>query len=190
MYKICKTERSIKRQIEVETALYELLKKKDYEDITVTELCISVNMPRKAFYRYFDEKSDVLNSLLDRTMLRYGSLFNNDKRHSYKKELESFFKFWYENRELLEILDKNHLINNLFESISRFPIFDIINVSKYLPDDNDIYKAKIFEFIIFGLLFEMINWYREGFKTDISDMVDFSSRLLTAPLIPNLNKTY
>ena len=58
MYKICKTEESIKRQIEVETALYELLKKKDYVDITVTELCVAVNMPRKTFYRYFDEKTD------------------------------------------------------------------------------------------------------------------------------------
>ena len=187
MYKICKTERSIKRQIEVETAFYELLKKKDYEDITVTELCVAVNMPRKAFYRYFDEKADVLNSLLDRTLLKYGNFFNNDKKKTYKNELEAFFKFWYENRELLEILDKNNLISNLFECVSRFPTNDIISVSKYLPNDNDALRAKIFEFAIFGLLFEVIKWYKEGFKTDVLDMVDVMSRLLSSPLFPNLN---
>ncbi len=190
MYKICKTDRSVKRQIEVETALYELLKKKDYEDISVTELCVAVNMPRKTFYRYFDEKTDVLNSILDRTLLKYGSFFNYDKRKTHKKELEAYFKFWYENRELLEILDKNNLINNLFECVSRFPTNDIINVSKYLPDDNDVLRAKIFEFAIFGLLFEVIKWYKEGFKTDISDMVDIMSRLLSSPLFPNLNTIY
>ena len=188
MYKICKTEKSQKRQIEVESALYELLKKKNYEDITVTELCITVNMPRKAFYRYFDEKDDVLNSLIDRIFLKYGSFFNSEKQRSYREELEEFYKFWYDNRELLEILDKNKLINNLFKCVSRFPVNDIINVSKYLPDDNDWTRAKIFEFIIFGLLFEAVNWYKEGFKTDISDMVDITARLLSSPMFPNLNK--
>lgn len=190
MYKICKSERSAKRQMEVENALYELLKKKNYDDITVTELCAIVNMPRKSFYRYFDEKADVINSLLDRTILKYGSFFNNEKKRFFKKELENFFEFWYQNRELLEILDKNNLISNLFFSVSRFPINDIIHVSKYLPNDSETLRTKIFEFTIFGLLFEVINWYKEGFKTDISDMVDLTARILSQPMFPNLNKIY
>lgn len=188
MYKICKTEKSQKRQIEVERALYELLKKKNYDDITVTELCESVNMPRKAFYRYFDEKKDVLDFMLDQTLTKYGYFFNSNLKRNHRKELEEYFRFWLENKELLEILDKNDLINSLFECVSRFPVKDIISVSKYLPDDNEWARTKIFEFAIFGLLFEAINWYKEGFKTDISDIVDITVRLLCHPLFPYLNK--
>lgn len=189
MYKICKTEQSIKRQREIETALFETLKKKNYEDITITELCDYLEMPRKSFYRYFDGKDDVLTALLDHTMMGYGGFNNGDNHWSIKKELESFYTFWYENRELLEILEKNRLINRLFECAAKFPIKDMISISKYLPYENEWAKIRIFEFAIFGLLFEAINWYREGFKTDISDMAEISCRLLSQPLFPNLDKT-
>ena len=186
MYKICKTESTTKRQIEVETALYELLKKKDFEDITVTELCATVNMPRKTFYRYFDEKEDVINSLLDRIVLQYGSFFNENKNRNYKNELEDFYRFWYDKKELLDILCKNRLMINLFECVSRFPINDIINVSKYLPDETEWTRKKIFEYTIFALLFQVINWYKEGYRSDISDMVDITSRILCGQLFPSL----
>lgn len=188
MYKICKTEQSQKRQREIENVLFELLKKKNYEDITVSEICDDLEMPRKSFYRYFDSKDDVLTALLDHTMMKYGGFKNSDKHWNIKKELEQFYNFWYNNRELLEILDKNRLINKLFECAAKFPIKDIISISKYLPNENEWTKIRIFEFAIFGLLFEAINWYREGFKTDISDMAEISCRLLSQPLFPNLDK--
>ena len=188
MYKICKTESTTKRQIEVETALYELLKKKDFEDITVTELCATVNMPRKTFYRYFDEKEDVINSLLDRIVLQYGSFFNENKNRNYKNELEDFYRFWYDKKELLDIICKNRLMINLFECASRFPINDIISVSKYLPDETEWARKKIFEYTVFALLFNVISWYKEGYKSDISDMVDITSRILCGQLFPSLKK--
>ena len=188
MYKICKTEQSAKRQREIESALYAALKKKNYEDITVTELCNSLNMPRKSFYRYFDGKDDILSALLDHTMMNYSGFVKSNNYWSIKKELETFYMFWYENRELLEILEKNRLINKLFECAVRFPIKDMISVSKYLPNESEWAKVRIFEFAIFALLFEAINWYREGFKTAVSDMADISCRLLSQPLFPNFDK--
>ena len=54
MYKLCKTEQSVRRQREIENCLFDILKEKKYDEITITELCERMNIPRKAFYRYFD----------------------------------------------------------------------------------------------------------------------------------------
>ena len=46
MYKLCKTERSAKRQREIEHALLDLMTERHYETISVTELCEKMVMPR------------------------------------------------------------------------------------------------------------------------------------------------
>lgn len=188
MYKICKTSQSIKRQKEIEDVLFNIMKKKNYECITVTEICAEMNMPRKAFYRYFDSKEDVLHALIDHIMITYKG-FSNKEKGNMKKDMETFFLFWYENRELLDVLEKNNLIMKIFECAANFPINDMISMSKYLPEESEWAKSKIFNFAIFGLLFEAINWHKEGFKTNISDMSDIAFRILTQPLFPNLRQS-
>ena len=60
MYKLCKTEESAKRQREMELTLFECMKTTRYEDITVNNICECGGFPRKAFYRYFDNKESAL----------------------------------------------------------------------------------------------------------------------------------
>ncbi len=189
MYKLCKTEQSARRQREIERVLFETLKKKNYEDITITELCDRLNMPRKAFYRYFDSKDGALSALIEHKMLEYeGFRSSATENRTIKKEIERFFNFWYENRELLETLERNGLFSRLFVSAVNFPLKDFISMSKYLPDDSDWAKDRIFRFATFGLMFEAVNWYKEGFKTSVSDMADICCRMLKQPLFPDLDK--
>ena len=189
MYKLCKTEQSAKRQREIEYCLFEMLKKKNYEDITITELCERLDMPRKAFYRYFDSKDDSLLALIEHKMHDYSGFdCNENKKRTAKDELENFFLFWYENRELLEMLDKNRLIPRLFESAANFPINDFVNTERYLPNDDEWTKGIIFRFVTCGLVFEAINWYREGFKTSIADLAEIYYRMFSQPLFPSLGK--
>ena len=39
MFKECKTERSAKRQRLIENTLFDMMKRRSYDDITVTDLC-------------------------------------------------------------------------------------------------------------------------------------------------------
>lgn len=41
--------------------MYQLIGKKDFEDISVNEICQISNFPRATFYNYFDDKYDLLN---------------------------------------------------------------------------------------------------------------------------------
>ena len=190
MYKLCKTEQSARRQREIEKALYRALEKKNYTDVTITELCITLKMPRKTFYRYFDSKDDALYALIEHTMFEYQG-FNqdgNEGQRTLKNELKMFFEFWYQNRDFLETLDRNSILDKIIEVSVNIPIKDFVSLSKFLPDDNEGVRGRIFKFAVCGLVTSMLDWYHEGFKTSMSDMVDLSCRVLSHPLFPNLDK--
>lgn len=54
--KINKNKSFVKRMLgDFSSALFELLKKKKLESITVAELCEKVNYPRSTFYNYFED---------------------------------------------------------------------------------------------------------------------------------------
>ncbi len=190
MYKLCKTEQSVKRQRKIENCLFEALKEKKYEEITITELCERMNMPRKAFYRYFDGKDDALSAMIDHSMSEYGG-FSVDRsaetKRSLTSELEEYFRFWYEKRELLSALDSSGLIGILIERTINYPINDRILIAKFLPYDDESARERIFKFAFSGLVYTMINWYRDGFNISTRDMAKSACRMLREPLFPTLS---
>ncbi len=191
MYKLCKTEQSAKRQKEIENCLFEILCQKKYEDITITELCEKMNMPRKAFYRYFDSKDDALSALIDHSMSEYSGFSLDRSQESHRsliRELEEYFKFWHEKRDLLIALDRSGLIGNLIERTVNYPIGDHILIERFLPDDGENDRKRIFQFAFSGLVYTMVTWYRDGFKASTREMAESASRMLREPLFPALVK--
>lgn len=189
MYKLCKTEQSAKRQTEIENCFFNILTQKKYEDITISEISQKMNMPRKAFYRYFDSKEDILSALIDHSMSEYNGFKvdrSNETRRSLVTELEEYFLFWYEKRDLLSALDRSGLMGVLIERTINYPIGDRIFVARFLPDDDEKVRERIFRFAFSGLVYTMICWYRDGFCVSTREMAESACRMLRDPLFPNL----
>jgi len=49
MYKQCRTEQSARRQRELEQGLVQVMLKRQYDEISVSDLCAEIDVPRKAF---------------------------------------------------------------------------------------------------------------------------------------------
>ena len=191
MYKLCKTEQSTKRQRDIECALLEIMEKKLFNEITITELCNRLQMPRKTFYRYFDSKEDALYALIEHTMSEHQAAMFSVKIEgvrTLKKEIEKYYAFWFSNKKILDILSKNNMLEKVIEVSVNFPINDMVSLKKFLPDDSDWARERVFKFAVCGLIFQIIDWYKEGFKTSISDMSEISCRVLSKPLFPDLDK--
>ena len=190
MYKLCKTEQSAKRQRVMEDCLLELMKQKRYEDITVTELCERMNIPRKSFYRYFDSKEDALYALIDHSMSDYSG-FTADRSgetlRSLTSELEEYFKFWYEKRDFLDAIDRSGLMGSLIERTINYPVNDRVSMAKFLPDEDDVTREKVLKFAFCGLVYTMIGWYREGFAASTRDMAKLACRMFRKPLFPSID---
>ena len=189
MYKLCKTEQSAKRQRQIEDCLFEIMKEKRYEEITITELCEKMDMPRKAFYRYFDGKDDALAALIDHSMSEYVGFTvdrSGETKRSLTSELEDYFRFWYQKRELLSVLDTSGLIGILIERTINYPVSDRILIAKFLPNDDEVTRDRVFKFAFSGLVYTMINWYRSGFAVSTREMAISACRMLREPLFPTL----
>ena len=111
---------------------------------------------------------------------------SGETKRSLTGELEEYFKFWYEKRELLAVLDFSGLIGNLIERTVNYPINDRIIIAKFLPNDDDGTRDIIFKFAFSGLVYTMINWYRNGFNVSTRDMAKSACRMLREPLFPTL----
>ncbi len=189
MYKLCKTERSAQRQRKIEAALLTLMTQKDYTEISVTEICEAMEMPRKAFYRYFDSKEDALQALIDHTLIDFEkmspALAGTGKR-SLTRELEQFFIFWQEKRVLMDTLDRNGLIGRLLDTCVCYPVKDGALLNKFFAKDEEWMRPHIIKFTASGLFTLMLEWYREGFLRETKVMAALAGRMLREPLLGNL----
>ncbi len=189
MYKLCKTERSARRQREIENALLELMKVQHYDTISVTALCDKLDMPRKAFYRYFDGKEDALQALLEHTMAEYAAsapAVDAEGRRSLKRELQQFFAFWREHRTLLDALKHSGLLSKVVQTSMDFPIRDMVSLSKFLPGETEWSRPHIFKFAVCGLITMVLGWYQSDFSATDAEMAALGCRMLAHPLFPNL----
>lgn len=192
MYKLCKTEQSAQRQREIEECFLEILRHKHYEEVTITEICKKMNMPRKSFYRYFDGKEGIIQSMINHLMMDYNSIqteINNKDGITLQGEFEMFFRFWKERREILTVLDKSGILGRLIESVTGFAMNEFNDVSGYLGDFDEEGKHVAYRFVVSGLMSMMIGWYKSGFVESVETMSKATVKIITRPLFENLSRS-
>lgn len=188
MYKLCKTDESAKRQRDMELALFECMKSTRYEDITVNHICELGGFPRKAFYRYFDNKESALDALVAHTLQEYEFYPKKSEGHrTLVTDLENFFNFWLLKRDFLDVLEKNGLTAALMEHSLSFSETDKAVLDKFLPGESEMMQKSIIRFAICGLMSAMLSWHAEGFKESTRDMALTMQRMFSLPLFPNLD---
>ena len=77
MYKLCKTQQSAARQRQLELGLLQAMLEQHYEEVSVSDLCDRMQIPRKSFYRYFSGKDGALHALIDHTLLEFQEVLAN-----------------------------------------------------------------------------------------------------------------
>lgn len=191
MYKMCKTEQSARRQRELELGLLEAMKTQRYEDISISELCGTLGIPRKTFYRYFDSKDGALYGMIDHTLLDYEGFnfgYLNSGKRTLQRELEQFFLFWLEKKDLLDVLHSSGLSGILIERAINFALTDTVMPRRFLPEDTEEMQKHITMFGVCGLLSMVLSWHVEGFTESTTQMARIAARLIGAPLFPDAQR--
>lgn len=191
VYKMCKTEQSARRQRELELGLLEAMKTQRYEDISISELCGTLGIPRKTFYRYFDSKDGALYGLIDHTLLDYEGFnfgYLNSGKRTLQRELEQFFLFWLEKKDLLDVLHSSGLSGILIERAINFALTDTVMPRRFLPEDTEEMQKHITMFGVCGLLSMVLSWHVGGFTESTTQMARIAARLIGAPLFPDAQR--
>ena len=183
MYKLCKTEQSTQRQRQLERGLLQLMQVKRYEEISISDLCERMQIPRKSFYRYFSSKDGALFALLDHTMLDfYEGGFHSPNAGTAMGDLDRFFVFWYEKRELLDALQRSGLSGILVERAT-----ELARRERMMPDRMKKWTAHHQElalsFALCGLMSMILQWHHQGYPITPAEMTGIAASMLTKPLI-------
>lgn len=184
MYKICQTEQSARRQRELENGLLRLMEKRRYEDISVSDLCQYLQIPRKAFYRYFSCKDGALIALLDHTIADFFEMpvSGTAQRGTALGDLDLFFRFWLENKTLLDALQQSTLSGVLVERANAFALRE-----GHLPRQFKCWTPEIqglaMSFAVCGLMAMVLQWHRQGFSVSAEEMTKLATGMLTNPLL-------
>ncbi len=183
MYKQCVTEQSARRQREMEAGLLEAMRTQSYDDITISDLCASINIPRKSFYRYFDSKEDALHALMDHMIMDFNGEVFADEEKATIQTLERFFQFWNERREFLDALNRSGFGAMLVQrSIAKAMEEDTLAKNFLTSSDPDT-RAYMVSFFISGLMSIVLQWHTSGYKTDAAQMVQLAAQMMTQPLL-------
>ena len=162
------------RQEWIESGLLELMAQNRYEDLTVTDLCRYLSMPRRSFYRYFRDLEDVLDSALDHL---FQSMAMPGHLPEYEELLRNYI-FWKEHCAVLDALQSSGMTQKLYDYIGRYT-----NPMKLeqciLPEDRELdLRREITMFTTAGSVALAIGWYQDGFRRTPEEMAKITERML------------
>lgn len=190
MYKDCRTEQSAERQRVLEKGLLEAMKQQRFDDISISDLCDGMGVPRKSFYRYFSGKEGALHALLDHTLMEFEPFmleFHSGGRRSVRRDLETFFLFWKERRGLLDALARSDLSGMLIERSVAYALSDDVLPIRFLPNDSKAMQRQITMFGVCGLMSMVLSWHHENFQTSPQVLAEAAARMLSQPLFPDVD---
>lgn len=184
MYKQCRTEQSAARQRQLEQGLLQVMLKRQYEEISVSDLCAEIGVPRKAFYRYFSGKDGALFSMIDRALMDFeihstsSELFEPETPRDY---MEQVFVYWTEHQELLNALKKSNLSGLLIQRALDFSR-NIDTIPRFMLITDRRLREYGTMFMVCGLMTMIVQWHDDGFSKSTSEMAELTMQLLTQPL--------
>lgn len=113
--RVVKTNRAIFK------AFHDLLQVKNYDKITVTEICQKAQVRKATFYQHFGDKLDLFLFIIQRFQEKYTEEYENStKSRDFKEFYAGIFNF------IVDKLEKNdQTFKSLFQSSSKYLLFDM-----------------------------------------------------------------
>lgn len=157
-------------------ALQNLMEKKDYRDITVSDICREGNLSRKTFYKYYTSKEDVLDFLVESLCLGY--TITDD--HSIFLQ---YFEFWSHLKDWIAILIQNNLWYEINKKVLHHSADDVRERDwDALLNGHADRKTLVFEFTNFGLARMVEIWYESGFAMTPAELAHLTEHIISEQL--------
>jgi len=185
LYKQCRTEQSAARQRELEQGLLEAMEEQLFVDITVSDLCDRMGIPRKSFYRYFSSKEGALSALLDHTLLEFesGSRDVFFGGQGLEKTLEWFFRFWKEQKRLLDALERSGLSGHLVLRAIEYAKMSAGTPLRFMLNEEKLAREYGTSFMVCGLMAMVLQWHHNGYPLQPQQMAAIALQMTTNPLV-------
>ncbi len=169
---------AIQSQEWIIASFYELLKKKSYSKITVSDIAAHALLDRRTFYRHFRTKEDVLKRYCAKITLELGDLIKESETFNKEVLTKSFFQFWKNHIEFIDLLQRDNMMYFLLSemdtllSILRSIIRPDIDESKITAETN-----YYLSFFIGGYYNLLLKWIETGATSSPESMAKIITTL-------------
>jgi AcrR family transcriptional regulator len=175
MYHIKDDQRSIRSSEMLYDGLAKLMREKDFNAITVTDLVEAAQVGRTTFYRNFDEIEDILRMRNDQAfegLVSYLQEYRQKYTHdSSTNLLKPVLRYFYLHSELIELLIIANRIDIVQESFRRLlePFKSIFGAFYGVEED---YVEYIIAIRIGGITNILTHWIETGKKQAPDELAD------------------
>lgn len=168
MYFKQKNKTAVQSQHMIADALFSLMKKKPFQQISVTEICKEAAVGRKTFYRNFELREDVIEFQLDIMREEYQKGMSD---LTLKQRLYYHFAYTQKNADYFIALYKNGLTQLAYD---QFCVLrpDVLPVWSEDPVEQE-YRC---EYIIAGVEAIQRVWISRGCQESIDEVVQMAQR--------------
>ena len=143
-------------------ALFALMEKYPYDEITVNEICYQAHVGRATYYNYVSGKhgkDELLSFKLERDFDQYVAV-RRSRNLSHSDDGGDLYNFVYDNRSLFRLLHRNQLSNVLIQLI-RYSENNIASSGD---------QAYLDAYIALGHLGIMQQWYEDDYDRSAYDV--------------------
>ena len=170
--------------VKMDEALIELLGKKDFEYITVSEICAKAGVNRSTFYLHYENTRDLLNETIKYLTENFRSCFPDDANRITSRfadceltelnyinaeYLMPFLQYIKENRRVFatalsntSTFDTELIFERMFENIFK-PILNRFNY----PAENQEY---VIRFYLNGVMAVVALWLKDGCEKSVEEV--------------------
>lgn len=183
--------------VKMDKALVSLLEKKDFEYITIKEICQTAGVNRSTFYLHYENTADLLKETTQYITDSFFSYFPTDMQLALHKVesshlnelmfispeyLTPYLTFIKENQRIFSTSLKQFdsmCFDNLFDDLFKL-IFNPVLIRFDIPERERIY---ILKFYLMGITAIVMEWL----ENNCTYSIDFISKIITDCVIGKLN---
>ena len=158
----------------ISLALYQLMINREYDDISVKDICDKARISRMSFYRYFTCKDDIFINYADE---RFEEFYNQEfkyKEFSTESFTVAIFSFIKKYIRQINILIKAHKEQLLSAQFNNYTTYILTYVAKNRKVINEKFKMNYVAsaFISGGLFNCVLAWIQNGTKETPEEMAN------------------
>lgn len=165
----------------MDDALVSLLEKKDFDYITVKDICNEAKVNRSTFYLHYDNTLDVLNEVIENVTKSFDLHFSQEKANDILSKDESelflitdkylipYLQFIYKNQKIYKAIQHNGMLFKADKTYNKMykEIFLPIILKK---GGDEKYSKYIMTYFMNGISSILLAWCEDNCKLSIEEM--------------------
>lgn len=186
MYKNTNNPVAIRTQNEIGNALLLLIKEREYNQITITDICKRAEIVRKTFYNNFDSKDDIMNFLINNIFLELEQKIDVEYMN-VRRMLLIVFNFIMKYREDLLLFYKRGLLRFAYKNITTHITKEYILARL----DKTMIDEKAHKYITANISSTLIcvieTWIENDFAESVEYLAELTEFLINKPKVIDRN---